>query len=121
RAALPGGDMPGADFDAFLAELEAARPWLPEGLARRLARAYGTRVEALLGPARGLEDLGEDLGGGLTEAEVDYLMGHEWAASAEDILWRRSKLGLHLSREAEARLEDRIGRAGAVTGRALTR
>jgi glycerol-3-phosphate dehydrogenase len=121
RAALPGGDMPGADFDAFLAELEAARPWLPEGLARRLARAYGTRVEALLGSARGLEDLGEDLGGGLTEAEVDYLMGQEWAVGAEDILWRRSKLGLHLSDEDKVRLDDWIGRGDAVTGRALTR
>jgi len=119
RAALPGGDMPGADFDAFLAELEAARPWLPEGLARRLARAYGTRVEALLGSARGLDDLGEDLGGGLTEAEVDYLMGHEWAASAEDILWRRSKLGLHFSDEDEVRLDDWIGRKNVVTETAL--
>ncbi len=119
RAALPGGDMPGADFDAFLAELEAARPWLPEGLARRLARAYGTRVEALLGSARGLEDLGEDLGGGLTEAEVDYLMDREWAASAEDILWRRSRLGLHLSDEDKVRLDDWIGRKNVVTERAL--
>ncbi len=119
RAALPGGDMPGADFDAFLAELEAARPWLPEGLARRLARAYGTRVEALLGSARGLDDLGEDLGAGLTEAEVDYLMGHEWAASAEDILWRRSKLGLHLSGEEKLRLDDWIERKNGVTERAL--
>ncbi len=119
RAALPGGDMPGADFDAFLAELEAARPWLPEALARRLARAYGTRVEALLGFARGLGDLGADLGGGLTEAEVDYLMGHEWALNAEDILWRRSKLGLHLSDEDKVRLDDWIGGKNVVTERAL--
>jgi glycerol-3-phosphate dehydrogenase len=95
-ATLPGGDLPGADFAAFLAELQAARPWLPEALARRLARAYGTRVETLLGSARGLADLGEDLGAGLHEAEADYLMKREWALSAEDILWRRSKLGLHL-------------------------
>ncbi len=54
RATLPGGDLPGADFDAFLAGLRAARPWLPAALAHRLARAYGTRVEALLGSARGL-------------------------------------------------------------------
>jgi glycerol-3-phosphate dehydrogenase len=112
-APLPGGDMPGADFEAYLSELKGARPWLPEDLARRLARAYGTRVEVLLGTARALADLGEDLGGGLTEAETDYLMRHEWAAGADDILWRRSKLGLHLSVEAKARLEDRIGRQDA--------
>ncbi len=62
---------------------------------------------------------GANLGGGLTEAEVDYLMGHEWALNAEDILWRRSKLGLHLSGEAEVRLDDWIGRKNVVTERAL--
>jgi glycerol-3-phosphate dehydrogenase len=110
RAALPGGDMPGADFEAFLTEFQAARPWLPAQLARRLARAYGTRVEALLGPARGLADLGADLGAGLHEAEADYLMNREWAQSAEDILWRRSKLGLHLPQGGAARLDDWIAR-----------
>ncbi len=62
---------------------------------------------------------GEDLGGGLTEAEVDYLMGHEWAFNAEDILWRRSKLGLHLSGEDKVRLDDWIGRKNIVTEKAL--
>ncbi len=62
---------------------------------------------------------GADLGGGLTEAEVDYLMGHEWALNAEDILWRRSKLGLHLSDEDKVRLDDWIGRRNVVTERAL--
>ncbi len=62
---------------------------------------------------------GEDLGGGLTEAEVDYLMGHECALNAEDILWRRSKLGLHLSDEDKVRLDDWIGRKNVVTERAL--
>jgi glycerol-3-phosphate dehydrogenase len=114
RATLPGGDLPGADFAGFLTELQAARPWLPEALARRLARAYGTRVEALLGSARGLADLGADLGGGLHEAEADYLMDREWARSAEDILWRRSKLGLHLLPQGgpqgdTPRLDDWIG------------
>ncbi|MHA1152402.1 MAG: glycerol-3-phosphate dehydrogenase [Alphaproteobacteria bacterium] len=112
RATLPGGDLPGADFAAFLAEFRAARPWLPEALARRLARAYGTRVEVLLGSARGLADLGEDLGGGLHEAEADYLIDREWASKAEDILWRRSKLGLHLPQDGPqggaTRLDDWI-------------
>ena len=113
-SALPGGDMPGADFDRFLDDLGRARPWLPAGLARRYARAYGTRVEVLLDGVRDLAGLGEDLGGGLHEAEVDYLVRHEWAETAEDILWRRSKLGLHLDSAAKARLDDHLGR-GAVT------
>ncbi len=62
---------------------------------------------------------GANLGGGLTEAEVGYLMGHEWALDAEDILWRRSKLGLHLSDEDKVRLDDWIGRQNVVTERAL--
>ena len=94
-APLPGGDMPGADFDAFLARVQAKKPWLPPGLARRLARAYGTRVERLLGGAKRLDDLGVDFGAGLTEREVAYLVETEWARTADDILWRRSKLGLH--------------------------
>jgi len=110
RATLPGGDLPGADFASFLSEFRAARPWLPGELARRLARAYGTRAEALLGSARGLADLGEDLGAGLHEAEADYLIDREWAQSAEDILWRRSKLGLHLPQGGAARLDDWIAR-----------
>ncbi len=114
RATLPGGDLPNADFAAFLNELKAARPWLPGELARRLARAYGTRAETLLGSARGLADLGEDLGAGLHEAEAGYLIDREWAQSAEDILWRRSKIGLHLlkggPKDAAARLDDWICR-----------
>nr|WP_221364289.1 glycerol-3-phosphate dehydrogenase [Sphingomonas jinjuensis] len=95
-AALPGGDIANADFEGFLHGLAARYPAMPTALLRRLARAYGTRVGAILGTARTIEDLGPDLGGGLTRAEVDYLVGHEWARSAEDILWRRSKMGLHV-------------------------
>ncbi|WP_408590135.1 glycerol-3-phosphate dehydrogenase [Novosphingobium sp.] len=95
-APLPGGDIPGADFEAFVAELCAERPALPRPLLWRLARAYGTRVEQLLGTARTVADLGPDFGGGLTGAEVAYLAAHEWARSADDILYRRSKLGLHV-------------------------
>ena len=94
-APLPGGDLAEGDLDAFRAELRARRPWLPAELVRRLAGAYGTRVERLLGDAASLDDLGRDLGAGLTEREVDYLVRAEWAQTTEDILWRRSKLGLH--------------------------
>ena len=71
-----------------------------------MARAYGTRVEEILGDATSLTDLGEDFGGGLMTAEVDYLVRREFARAAEDILWRRSKLGLHVPPETA----DRIGR-----------
>ncbi len=114
-APLPGGDMADAEFDRFLATLRAVRPFLPPALALRLARAYGTRVERLLGDARSMADLGEDFGGGLTRAEVDYLVRTEWAATADDILWRRSKLGLHVPPATRAALDAYLagGSAGA--------
>jgi glycerol-3-phosphate dehydrogenase len=102
RSTLPGGDIAGGDFERFLADLAARHPWLPPALARRLARAYGTRVALLIGPARDLAALGRDFGAGLTEAEVRYLMAEEWARTADDVLWRRSKLGLRLD-AAQAR------------------
>ncbi len=112
-AVLPGGDLPGADFERFLAGLQAERPWLPAALARRYARAYGTRVEGFLSGATGLDDLGEHFGDGLYEAEIGYLMRKEWAASAADILWRRSKLGLHIVKQTEDRLTDWLERQRA--------
>ncbi|RZK80615.1 MAG: glycerol-3-phosphate dehydrogenase, partial [Methylobacterium sp.] len=104
-AALPGGDIAGGDFERFLADIEGRYPRLPRPLLRRLARAYGTRVSAILGEAVDVRDLGEDLGGGLHAGEVDYLVEREWARTAEDILWRRSKLGLHVPRDTAARLD----------------
>jgi glycerol-3-phosphate dehydrogenase len=95
RAALPGGDIPNGDLEAYCAALLEEKPWLTPDLARRMARAYGTRVERLLGDAGCLDDLGQHLGAGLFEREVVYLGEEEWARSAEDILWRRSRLGLH--------------------------
>ncbi|OJU20213.1 MULTISPECIES: glycerol-3-phosphate dehydrogenase [unclassified Sphingomonas] len=103
-AVLPGGDMPGADLDAFVAQLQREWPDLPPALVLRLARAYGTKARILLGTARGMADLGEDLGGGLTMREVDYLRTREWARTAEDILYRRSKLALHVPPGTAARL-----------------
>ena len=99
-APLPGGDMPGADFERFLQGLRQQYPWLPEALARRWARAYGTRVAKLIGQAAGLEQLGAELLPGLYEAELRYLVNEEWATRSEDILWRRSKLKLHLPAHA---------------------
>ena len=96
EVALPGGDIPNADFERFLSTVERDRPGLPKPLLSRLARAYGTRVGAVLGTAQRPADLGGDLGGGLHVVEVNYLVRAEWARTAEDILYRRSKLGLHV-------------------------
>lgn len=104
QAVLPGGDLFGSlpnsravlEFDAWVAALERRHPWLPASLARRWARAYGSRAEILLAGAAGIDDLGEEVAPGLHAVELRYLMRHEWAGCAEDVLWRRSKLGLHL-------------------------
>ncbi|MBO9380351.1 glycerol-3-phosphate dehydrogenase [Sphingomonas histidinilytica] len=113
RAPLPGGDMGDGRFDLWSDELVARHPGLPPALLRRLGKAYGTRVETLLGGAATIDDLGADLGGGLTEAEVDYLAVHEWARQPDDILWRRSKLGLHVPPGTAARVAQRLGREAA--------
>lgn len=112
-AKMPGGDMPDADFERFFASVRQRWPFLPEHLAHRLARAYGTRIEELLGSAKSMTDLGEDFGAELTAAEVDYLMRREWARSAEDILWRRSKLGLHVPADAASKIDAYIAKRKA--------
>jgi len=119
-AVLPGGDLPDLDRAALARTLRAEFPFLPEDMASRLARAYGTRARRILAGATNLADLGEAFGAGLHAAEVDYLTTEEWARTAEDILYRRSKLGLHLPREGVARLEAYLsGKAAAPPMRAL--
>jgi glycerol-3-phosphate dehydrogenase len=104
-ATLPGGDLPNASLAVFLRAMARQLPWLPVAVRERYARAYGTRIIKLVGAARHLAMMGEEVLPGLYEREIDYLCGHEWAQSARDILWRRSKLGLHLPRQAEAHLD----------------
>ncbi|WP_157451269.1 glycerol-3-phosphate dehydrogenase [Caldimonas taiwanensis] len=103
---LPGGDLsayigapqrPDLDFERFDRVLAQRHPWLDDALRRRLARAYGARIDAVLGDARRADALGREVAPGLYEAELHYLCTHEWATEAEDVLWRRSKLGLHYS------------------------
>jgi glycerol-3-phosphate dehydrogenase len=96
--------MEGGDFDRFLRTLCSKYPWLDAATVVRLARAYGTRAERILVKAGGACDLGVDFGAGLFQAEIDYLIGQEFALTAEDILWRRSKRGLHLSPVERARV-----------------
>jgi D-erythritol 1-phosphate dehydrogenase len=94
---LPGGDIPNVDFDAFLAQTKQAHPFLPQDLALHYCRLYGTRMERLLNGATSLKHLGQHFGGLLYEAEINYLKSHEWAVTADDVLTRRTKHGLHLT------------------------
>lgn len=117
-ACLPGGDLFGRDpqnrsvleFDAYVHGLQAQYAWLAPKVIRRYARAYGTRVHTLLKGKQSLPDMGEPLAEGLYPAEVEYLMNFEWASSSADILWRRSKLGLHLPPETAQKVDDWIAR-----------
>jgi glycerol-3-phosphate dehydrogenase len=96
RCALPGGDIPGADFDAFLADLRARLPWMDAAHLHGLARRHGTRAADVVGDARSPADLGRHFGAGLYAREIDWLRREEWARTADDVLWRRTKTGLHL-------------------------
>jgi glycerol-3-phosphate dehydrogenase len=119
KSPLPGGDMDVSAVATLTAELMRNHPFLTPAHASRLAHAYGTRAAKWLGNAKSLADLGQSFGAGLTESEVRYLMAHEWARSAEDIVWRRSKLGLRLSAGEIAALEDWIAANHVPTGRPL--
>ncbi|GAA4761137.1 glycerol-3-phosphate dehydrogenase [Novosphingobium ginsenosidimutans] len=106
---LPGGDFPLDGLEPLKATLTARYPFLDAGTVDRIARAYGTRAERWLNGAEGWQALGKSFGAGLTAAEVDFLRQEEWAASAEDILWRRTKLGLRLSAAEQKALADYLG------------
>lgn len=94
HAPLPGGDLPYADPDFFDQQLALRYPWLRSHLRKRYARLYGTRIHLLLDGLLDMSQLGKEIGPDLYEKEANYLIHHEWASSAEDILWRRTKLGL---------------------------
>ena len=107
---LPGGEFGPTEFEAQVEKLNELYPALADKLLRRLTRQYGTRAAVLLGPAKRLQDLGELFGADLTAREVDYLIENEWARSGEDVLWRRTKLGLRVGMADKARLEDYMQR-----------
>ena len=103
-AALPGGDFPFADVESRIADLGQKFPFLEPGNLRRLFRAYGTDAEKMLKGAVSPADLGRRFGV-LSEREVEWLKRKEWARTADDILWRRSKLGLHMAKEDQHALQ----------------
>lgn len=107
QAKLPGGEFEQANWKEVQAEMQIRWPFLPEATARRMLRAYGLRAERFLNDAENLEALGPVLTGDLTAAEIRYLVETEWAETAEDILWRRGKLGLTASPE-ECKAIDRL-------------
>jgi len=115
--ALPGGDFPVDGVSTLVSDLRAAHPFLTERWALRLVRAYGVDAGQIMGAAAHPGDLGIDFGGTLTEAEVIWLMDHEYATCAADVIWRRSKLGLRME-PAQVEILDswmkaRMGNTGA--------
>jgi glycerol-3-phosphate dehydrogenase len=94
---LPGGDIPNADFDLYLEGLNRLYAWLPEPMLRALARRHGTLAGDVIGDARRLEDMGAIFGTTLSAREVRYFADYEWASTPDDVLWRRTKVGLHLA------------------------
>lgn len=112
KAALPGGDFPVAEFDTVLRLLRTRFAFLDKRIARRMFLAYGTRAFRILGEARSEAELGPWFGPDLCRREVDHLMDREWAMTAEDILWRRTKLGLRISPADAAALADYMATRG---------
>ncbi|WP_417815843.1 glycerol-3-phosphate dehydrogenase [Thalassospira alkalitolerans] len=108
---LPGGDLPNASFDDAMMNYGTRYGWLPEAMLKRLVRAYGSRIEKLLDGCNGVHDLGINYGHDLYEAEVRYLIDQEWVFEVEDLVWRRSKLGLRLSGDQIAVLRKRLASA----------
>ncbi len=122
NACLPGGDLyeprptnrSVLEFAGYLKDLQQQYAWLPAPLVARYARAYGTRIHALLAGRSELAQMGEEIAPGLFAAEVEYLIEHEWAVSGADVLWRRSKLGLLLAADAERRVDEWIAKRGLI-------
>jgi glycerol-3-phosphate dehydrogenase len=108
-AKLPGGDFAPTDFSGEVTRTATRYPGLPPSLITRLVRLYGTKTAVLLGDARTIDELGAHFGADLYAREVDYLVAHEWARTTEDVLWRRTKLGLRASAEDAARLGEYLG------------
>jgi glycerol-3-phosphate dehydrogenase len=110
-AKFPGGDFEPLAFDAEVRRLAKDYAWLPPKLAYRLTRLYGTRARVILGDAAGIDALAPHFGADLYGREVDYLVANEWARTAQDVLWRRTKVGLRVGPADVERLEAYLARA----------
>ncbi|MDA8349998.1 MAG: glycerol-3-phosphate dehydrogenase [Pseudomonadota bacterium] len=108
-ATLPGGDLPNRDIEGFSAQQVARYSFAPPSMIRRMCKAYGTRIERIMASAHSGADLGEQVAPELYEAELQYLRDMEWARGADDVLWRRSKLGLYVSDFYVQRIEQWFG------------
>ena len=106
---LPGGDLGGLSFETWLEDFIRAHSTFAPAFLRSIARRYGSRASAIIAGARSQSDLGENFGADRTAREVSYLKSEEWAQSADDVLWRRTKTALHLAPDDRARAADRIG------------
>ena len=107
---LPGGDIPNGDFDTFVRQVTRDYPRLPEPLIESLVRRYGTLCTEVISDARDVESFGQYFGAGLYKREVDYLINSEWAYAAEDVLWRRTKTGLHMSEIERSAVSEYLAR-----------
>jgi glycerol-3-phosphate dehydrogenase len=105
KAPLPGGDIPAGDIGAYIASQAQKYKFLPDDLLRRYAQSYGTKMDVLMDGIDSIRAMGRDFGGSLYEAEILYLIKHEFAQTAEDILWRRTKLGLYAEKKTMLALE----------------
>ena len=105
---LPGGDIAGGDVQQYYKGCSQKYPWMPEKMLRRFIVHYGTRLEKIIGPSDGLTDLGTHYGADVYEAEIDYVIAQEFVSSAEDFLWRRTKLGLHTDEQTQDKIERAI-------------
>ncbi|MGB7773819.1 MAG: glycerol-3-phosphate dehydrogenase C-terminal domain-containing protein, partial [Pseudolabrys sp.] len=117
---LPGGEFSPDEFEAQVSESTKRWPFLSTSHVHRLMRAYGLRAERFLGDAKSMDDLGQCFAGDLTAAEVRYMVENEWAQNADDVLWRRSKIGLKATTEGSAALDRFIvslGGKAAMTAR----
>ncbi len=110
---LPGGNMANEDLEAFIEQLKTFYPNLDPSMLAAMARRHGALSKTILGEARQPADMGQDFGAGLFAREIDYMIMHEWARTGDDVLWRRSKAGIHMSAEQRATVADYVAAATA--------
>ena len=110
RATLPGGDIGGLSHREWASHLQSKYPWAERGMLLRYTRQYGSLSDDILTGHKSIAGLGQHFGGNFFEAELKYLVQNEWATSAEDVLWRRTKLGLHLNDEERSAVADWMSR-----------